>query len=299
MKHFMETASGKTLFFIDELGSGSDPNLGGAFAEVILEELNRKHAIGVVTTHYLNLKVMANKTPGVINGAMAFDEKTLMPQYKLLVGKPGSSYTFSIAERIGLDKRLIDRARSRVDEDHFRLDKLLNRTEQDLRQVEQKGKELQQMLKENERLKREMEAVLNREKHQQQVELLKQQNKISEDRIAYLKDMERKLRQMVLEWKKEEDKNKVVKQIAALLFKKNDKQVVSKKQKQLDQKYAEVGGEIKTGDKVKLKRNQQVGDVLELRGKRAVVKIGLLPMQFDLADLVVVQEREAETSKPA
>jgi DNA mismatch repair protein MutS2 len=129
--------------------------------------------------------------------------------------------------------------------------------------------------------------------------LLKQQNKISEDRIAYLKDMERKLRQMVLEWKKEEDKNKVVKQIAALLFKKNDKQVVSKKQKQLDQKYAEVGGEIKTGDKVKLKRNQQVGDVLELRGKRAVVKIGLLPMQFDLADLVVVQEREAETSKPA
>ncbi|HZI00317.1 MAG TPA: DNA mismatch repair protein MutS, partial [Flavisolibacter sp.] len=74
MKHFMETASGKTLFFIDELGSGSDPNLGGAFAEVILEELGRKHAMGIVTTHYLNLKVMANKTPGILNGAMAFDE---------------------------------------------------------------------------------------------------------------------------------------------------------------------------------------------------------------------------------
>jgi DNA mismatch repair protein MutS2 len=297
MKHFMETSSGKTLFFIDELGSGSDPNLGGAFAEVILEELNRKHAMGVVTTHYLNLKVMANKTPGIINGAMAFDEKNLMPQYKLIIGKPGSSYTFSIAQRIGLDRKLIDRARSLVDEDHFRLDKLLNRTEQDLRQVEQRGKELQQLLKENERLKREMEAVLHKEKHQQQVELLKQQNKISEDRIAFLKDMERKLRQMVLEWKKEEDKNKVVKQIAALLFKKNEKHVVSKKQKQLDQKYAEVGGEIKVGDKVKMKRNQQVGEVLELRGRRAVVKIGLLPMQFDLADLVVVQEREAETPK--
>ena len=297
MKHFMETANGKTLFFIDELGSGSDPNLGGAFAEVILEELNRKHAIGVVTTHYLNLKVMANKTPGVINGAMAFNENTLMPLYKLIIGKPGSSYTFSIAERIGLDKRLIDRARSRVDEDHFRLDKLLNRTEQDLHNVEQKSRELQQLLKENERLKREMEVVMNKEKHQQQVELLKQQNKISEDRIAYLKDMERKLRQMVLEWKKEEDKNKVVKQIAALLFRKNEKHVVSKKQKQLDQKYAEIGGEIKVGDKVKLKRNQQVGEVLELRGKRAVVKIGLLPMQFDLADLIVVQERENDVPK--
>jgi len=299
MKHFMETAGGKTLFFIDELGSGSDPNLGGSFAEVILEELNRKHAIGVVTTHYLNLKVMANKTPGIINGAMAFNEKTLLPLYKLIIGKPGSSYTFSIAERIGLDKKLIDRARTLVDEDHFRLDKLLNRTEQDLQQVQRKEKELQQLLKENERLKREMEAILNREKHQQQVELLKQQNKISEDRIAYLKDMERKLRQMVLEWKREEDKSKVVKQMAALLFKKNENQIVSKKQKQLDSKYAEVGGEIKVGDKVKMKRNQQVGEVLELRGKRVVVKIGLLPMQFDVADLIVVQEKETEAPKNA
>ena len=133
----------KHLFFIDELGSGSDPNLGGAFAEVILEELARKHAFGIVTTHYLNLKVMANKTPGIINGAMAFDEKNLLPLYKLIVGKPGSSYTFSIAERIGLDKRLIQKARSLVDEEHFRLDKLLNRTEQDLQKVQQKEKELQ------------------------------------------------------------------------------------------------------------------------------------------------------------
>src|SRR5437764_15302303 len=174
MKHFIENANGKTLFFIDELGSGSDPNLGGAFAEVIMEELGHKHAMGIVTTHYLNLKVMANKTPGIINGAMAFNEKTLMPLYKLIIGKPGSSYTFSIAERIGLDKKLIDHARNLVDEDNFRLDKLLNRTEQDLHQVQQKGKELQQLLKENERLKQEMEVVLNNEKHEQQVELLKQ-----------------------------------------------------------------------------------------------------------------------------
>ncbi|MBC8033750.1 MAG: DNA mismatch repair protein MutS, partial [Chitinophagaceae bacterium] len=109
MKHFMEVANGKTMFFIDELGSGSDPNLGGSFAEVIMEELARKHSFGIVTTHYLNLKVMANKVPGIINGAMAFDEKNLLPMYKLIVGKPGSSYTFSIAERIGLDKNLIAR----------------------------------------------------------------------------------------------------------------------------------------------------------------------------------------------
>ena len=142
MKYFMENANGRTLFFIDELGSGSDPNLGGAFAEVIMEELAKKHAYGIVTTHYLNLKVMANKTPGIINGAMAFDEKNLKPLYKLIVGKPGSSYTFSIAERIGLDKDLIQRARSLVDEEHFQLDKLLNRTEQDMQDLQKREKEL-------------------------------------------------------------------------------------------------------------------------------------------------------------
>ncbi|MBA2761244.1 MAG: DNA mismatch repair protein MutS, partial [Segetibacter sp.] len=125
MKHFMDVANGKTLFFIDELGSGSDPNLGGAFAEVIMEELAHKHSSGIVTTHYLNLKVMANKVPGIINGAMAFDEQSLLPLYKLIIGKPGSSYTFAIAERIGLAKHLINKARNLVDEDHFSLDKLL------------------------------------------------------------------------------------------------------------------------------------------------------------------------------
>lgn len=291
MKHFMENASGKTLFFIDELGSGSDPNLGGAFAEVIMEELARKHAYGIVTTHYLNLKVMANKTAGIINGAMAFDEQNLLPQYRLTVGKPGSSYTFAIAERIGLDKRLINRARNLVDEDHFKLDRLLNKTEQDMQKVQEKEKDLHRLVKENERLKKEMEQVLDRERHKQQVEVLKQQNKITEERLAYLKDMERKLRTIVVEWKKTEDKNKVIREIAGLLFKKNEQKVVSKKQKQLDSKYEELAGDIGVGDKVKMKRNLQVGEVLELRGKKAVVKIGLLPMQIDLGDLVKIKEK--------
>jgi DNA mismatch repair protein MutS2 len=297
MKHFMENANGRTLFFIDELGSGSDPNLGGAFAEVIMEELARKHAIGIVTTHYLNLKVMANKTPGIVNGAMAFDEKNLLPLYKLAIGKPGSSYTFSIAERIGLDRKLIQKARALVDEDHFRLDKLLNRTEQDLQVVQQKEKDLHRLLKENERLKKEMQIVMDQERHRQQVEVLQQQNKVTEDRIAYLKDMERKLRQIVIEWKKTEDKNKVVREMASLLFKKNEQKVVSKKQKQLDSKYEEVNGDIKVGDKVKMKKNLQVGEVLELRGKKAVVKIGMLPMQIDLGSLVLIKEKDGEEKK--
>ena len=128
----------------------------------------------------------------------------------------------------------------------------------------------------------------------QQVELLKEQNRISEDKISYLKDMERKLKQILIEWRKEENKNKVVKQMEALLFKKDEKKTASKMQKKIDSKFDEVGGEIKMGDKVKMKRNHQVGQVIELRGKRAVVKIGLLPMQVEIKDLVVVKEKSIE-----
>jgi len=294
MKYFMDNANGKTLFFIDELGSGSDPNLGGAFAEVILQELAKKHALGVVTTHYLNLKVMAGKTAGIINGAMGFDEKNLRPLYKLIVGKPGSSYTFSIAERIGLDKALIKRAKDLVDDDQFRLDKLLNRTEQDLKDLEKKENELHQLMRENEKLKKEMQLVLNKEKHLQQVEILKEQNRISEEKIVYLKDMERRLKQMLIEWRREENKNKVIQQMEALLFKKNEQKTASKMQKKIDSKFDEVGGDIKMGDKVKMKRNHQVGQVIEIRGKKAIVKIGLLPMQVEIKDLVVVKEKVNE-----
>ena len=297
MKHFMEVASGKTLFFIDELGSGSDPNLGGAFAEVILEELVKKHSYGIVTTHYLNLKVMASKTPGILNGAMAFDEKNLMPLYKLNIGKPGSSYTFAIAERIGLDKHLINRARTMVDEEHFRLDKLLNRTEQDLHNLEKKEKELHQLMQENEKLKKEMKHTMDREKHDQQVELLKHQNKVSEEKFAYLKEMERKLKQMVIDWRKEEDKGKVIKNISALLFNKHEKKAAGKIQKQVESKFIELPGEIKVGEKVKMKKNHQVGQVIEMRGKKAVVKIGLLPIHVDIKDLVLVKSKQDDTGK--
>nr|WP_294993155.1 MutS2/Smr-associated SH3 domain-containing protein [uncultured Sediminibacterium sp.] len=290
MKYFIESANGKTMFFIDELGSGSDPNLGGAFAEVIMEELARRHSFGVVTTHYLNLKVMANRTQGIINGAMQFDEVNLQPMYKLIVGKPGSSYTFAIAERIGLPQHLINRARKLVDEDHFKLDRLLNRTEQDLQQLEQEKKQLHKLLRENDRLKKEMETVMDKERHRQQVELLKNQNRITEERLAYLKDMERKLKQIVLDWKKAENKQDVIKNLQNLLFKQKEAIVVNKLAKKVDQKYKELNQLIAVGSMVKLKKNYQVGEVKEIRGKRAIVQVGQLPINVDLADLVVVEK---------
>jgi len=294
MKYFMENANGKTLFFIDELGSGSDPNLGGAFAEVIMEELAKKHAYGIVTTHYLNLKVMANKVKGIINGAMGFDEENLLPMYKLLVGKPGSSYTFSIAERIGLNPALINKAKQLVDEGHFQLDKLLNKAEQDLQKVESKEKELQKLLKENERMKKEYEVLADKERKHQQYMLLRLQNQIKEDDLDYLKDMERKLKQIVIEWKRAEDKEKVMKQAEALLFRKREKQINDKIQKKVQDKFQEVGGNCKVGDQVKIKSNNQVGKLLEIRDKRAIVQLGNIPINVKLNDLIVVTEKPKE-----
>ena len=291
MKHFIEHANGKTLFFIDELGSGSDPNLGGAFAEVIMEELAFKHSFGIVTTHYLNLKVMANKVKGIINGAMQFDEKNLLPMYKLQVGKPGSSYTFSIAERIGLDKKLINKARKLVDEEHFRLDKLLNRTEQDLQIIDKEKDQLTKLLKENEALKKEMQHVLDKERHRQETEKLRLQNQVSEERIAYMKDMERRLKAMVIEWRKAEDKESVVKMIHALLFNQKEKLQQDKKQKKINEKFNEVEGDIKVGDKVKMNNNRTVGIVKEIRGKKAVLQVGVVPITVELKDLVLVVDK--------
>jgi len=295
MKFFMEEANGRTLFFIDELGSGSDPNLGGAFAEVFLEQLIKKHAFGIVTTHYLNLKIMASKTSGIINGAMAFDEKSLLPLYQLNVGKPGSSYTFSIAERIGLSPELINRARELVEENHFSLDKLLNKTEQDLRKIELKEKDLQRVLKENETLKKNLTHQLEKEKHTQQVEILKHQNAVSQDKYVYLKEMERKLKQLVFDWRKaekEEDRKLLMKNMQALLFTQKDKQVKEKVRKKLDSKYIEVDQEPVVGDLVLMKQNNKVGTLSEVRGKKAIVNLGAMPLQVVYADLITVKEKE-------
>lgn len=289
MKHFIEEANGRTLFFVDELGSGSDPNLGGAFAEVIMEELAYKRAFGIVTTHYLNLKVMAGKVKGIVNGAMLFDEKKLLPLYTLQVGKPGSSYTFSIAERIGLDQKLISKAKLLVDESQYKLDQLLNKTEQDLQQLHKDRAQVDKLVKENKSLHQKLEALINNESHKQETEKLTLQNKVNEEKLHYLKDMERKLKSMVAEWKKAEDKNLVVKTIQALLY--NDqaekkKENITKKLKKSG--FEDLSEEIEVGDMARLKNNRQVGTVIAIKGKKATVQIGNLPMQVQLQDLIKV-----------
>ncbi len=179
-----------------------------------------------------------------------------------------------------------------MDEEQFRLDKLLNRTEQDLRNLEQRDKELQKLLKENEKLKAELEKTLHKEKHRQQLEILQEQNKVSTERTAYLKEMERKLKQIIFDWRKSENKQDVIKQMQALLFNQKEKPIAEKVKKKFDAKYEVVDGNITTGSPVKMKRGHQVGTVKELRGKKAIVQVGTIPITMDISDLILIRDKE-------
>ncbi len=297
MKYFMDFANGKTLFFIDELGSGSDPNLGGAFAEAIVEEMAQKHALGIITTHYLNLKVMAGKVPGIINGAMMFDEDKLEPLYKLEVGKPGSSYTFAIAQRSGLSPKVIGRARQLTERGHFKLDKMLLKTEQQSVRMTKKEKQLDKHIQENKELKQEFEELIDKEKLEQQQNLLKLQNKIKKEELDYLRDMERKFKQIIHDWKKAENKQEVIEAAEKVLFKKKVIQANATAAKKADKNFSIIGGQPKVGDMVRNKENHQVGTVTEIRDKRAIVTIGKMPFNVTLTDWVVVKQKERKKAK--
>lgn len=300
MKYFMEFANGKTLFFIDELGSGSDPNLGGSFAEAIVEQLAKKNALGIITTHYLNLKVMAGKVPGIVNGAMAFDEQKLEPLYQLTIGKPGSSYTFAIAQRSRLPKEIIERARELTEREHFKLDKMLLKTEQQSVRIGQKEKELNKKLKEAEEAKRNYEEQTDKEKQKQHYQTLKLQNQIKKEELEYLRDMERKFKQIINDWKKAEnteDKKEVIKSAEQVLFKKKQIRANAAMAKKADKNYKTVGGTPEVGNFVRHKTNHQVGKVTEIKDKKAIVTIGKMPFTVKLNEWVVVSKKEAKNNK--
>jgi DNA mismatch repair protein MutS2 len=296
MKHFMSFADGKTLFFIDELGSGTDPNLGGAFAEAIVEDLSQKHSMGIITTHYLNLKVMAGKVRGIFNGAMAFDEEKLEPLYQLNIGKPGSSYTFAIAQRSGLPPAVIERAKQLTQREHFKLDKMLHQTEQQSVRLSDKEKELDRLIKENEKLKKQYTELTDKEKLKQQHETLRLQNKIKKEELDYLRDTERKFKQIIHDWKKAENKQDVINAAENVLFRKKQIQANAAAAKKADKNYEITGGKPGLGDLVRNKETHQVGTLTELRDKRAIVKIGNMPFNINIDEWVVVRKKARPNS---
>ena len=142
MKALLEQADGKTLFLIDEFGTGTEPQLGGAIAEAILLELNKKQAFGMVTTHYANLKLLADNHEGIVNGAMLFDTRFMQPMYIMMTGKPGSSFAFEIAKKIGFPRQILDDAANITGDQHLKFEKQLQQLEVDKKAIRKKEQDL-------------------------------------------------------------------------------------------------------------------------------------------------------------
>lgn len=198
MKYFTEHTSGKTLILIDEFGTGTDPLFGGPIAEAVLEQLNQKRCFGMITTHYSNLKLFANSAEGLENASMVFDNEKLQPLYILEMGKPGSSYAFEIAQKIGLSKHLIDLAKSKISVQQRKVDTLLVDLERDKKEVfdtkvslEKQQRKYQSLLAENEKLKAyydENKRNLIREAKTEAQSIIKSANKLVENTIASIKE---------------------------------------------------------------------------------------------------------------
>ena len=151
MKFFVKNANRHSLCLIDEFGTGTEPKLGAAIAESILEQLNRKKAFGVITTHYANLKFFADRTEGLINGAMRYDVDNLQPLYELSIGQPGSSFALEIAQKIGLPPEVIGRARNKVGKKEVNIERLLSQLENEKKDLKAKNRDLESKQKELEK----------------------------------------------------------------------------------------------------------------------------------------------------
>lgn len=294
MRVFLEQVGKSSLFLIDEFGTGTDPNLGGALAEAILEELNARKATGIVTTHYLNLKVMADSTPGLLNGSMEFDLKRLRPLYRLSMGKPGSSYTFLVAERSGLPPELIKNARRKVSRKNLLLEKLLTQAQNDkeslrLMRIDLSAKEqkLNALIRNNETKSRtDAERIAAKEQKLQK----------TEERM--LRESEERFRNFMKEWKKARDKKEVFDKYYRMFVRKPVKANPEAEKKKLAEKRAVARSTILPGTVVRLSDGKTPGIVETVEHDKAFVVFGNVRAVIDLAKLVPAETVASPGKKP-
>jgi DNA mismatch repair protein MutS2 len=179
MKHFLLVANKRTLLLLDEFGTGSDPELGGALAEVFFEELYQKKSYAVITTHYATIKLLADRLVNAVNGCMLFNTETLAPLYRFSMGQPGSSFTFEVAQMNGISTDVIEKAKSKLDGERINMDKLLS-------ELNQEKMRLQRMNQEHEKAKKnaqEAEQVFLEKKDKFEERLKTQQDFIERNNV--------------------------------------------------------------------------------------------------------------------
>jgi len=305
MKFFVKNCNGKTILLIDEFGSGTEPQIGGAIAEALLHRFNERRSYGVITTHYQNLKHFAEETPGVVNGAMLYDRHLMQPLFKLAIGNPGSSFAIEIARKIGLPEDVIAEASEKVGQDYINMDKYLQDIVRDKRYWESKRQNIRQREKRLEEVIVRYEKELN-EVNSQRKEIVKEakaeaahilsetnakiENTIREIREAQAeKERTKQARADLQEFKermsdKQEEDDRIARKMAKLKERNERKKQKQKAPVQFDRDVIEVG------DHVRLKGQTTPGTVLEVQDKEAVVAFGMIKSMVKLDRLEKVSK---------
>ena len=280
MNHFLNAAYGKTLVLIDEFGSGSDPDLGSSMAQVFLKELNNSKTFGVMTTHYNSIKALASELPRVENGSMQFNSADLSPEYVLNQGVPGSSYTYEVAQKVGVSTELISQARSLLNESTVAVDRLLVGIQKEKNDLTKKRELLSARLEELERMK---------EKQDHKIQLLedkvRRQSAMNEQQNAMI-TWGKKFQNLVTEYGEQaskKGKEEVVGRFKVYAGERasqtaDDRQKKqSKYQKQKEKAIKKLTSTpAKVGDKVKLIGSRQPGLLVEIKKDQYLLSIGAL-----------------------
>ena len=302
-----ENINEKSLFLIDEFGSGTEPTLGGALAESALENYYQKGAFGVITTHYGNLKMFPDTHPESVNGAMLFDTNALKPIYKLKIGKPGSSFTYEIARHIGLNPKIIENAVSKSGTAQIDYERKLEEietvqaeAEKQLRLVRAADEQLATMIDEYSEkfalLDKQRKEILSKARNQAD-NIVNSANKIIENTIREIKESKadsEKTKEVRLEIKS--FKKELEKEIDDIEKEESVKPIVPVHKRRTVQKPREEGPISKTiavGDSVYLPDSQIAGEVTAIAGKEATISFHSVNFKTDLEKLVKISKKEA------
>ncbi len=305
MKFFVKNCNEKTLLLIDEFGSGTEPQIGAAIAESLLDRFNQKKSFGVITTHYQNLKHFANENQGVVNGAMLYDRHQMQPLFQLSIGNPGSSFAVEIARKIGLPEDVITQASEIVGSEYINMDKYLQDITRDKRYWERKRDEIRRERKRLENITEKYESDLS-EINKQKKEILSQAKQQAEQLLA---ESNAKIEQTIREIKEAQAEKEKTKQVRKNLTEFKQK-IVSDSPKKKEvvkrKKTIQVVGhnpQPAVGDSVRLKGQTSVGEVLEISGKKATVAFGMIKSTVDMEKLERVSnnqlKKEAKTNSSA
>ena len=293
MKFFLDSANRRSLILLDEFGTGSDPELGGALAEVFFEELYARKSFGVITTHFSPIKIKASQLRNAVNGCMLFNTETLEPTYILSVGEPGSSFTFEVAKMNGIPEDLLDRAKKKLSKQKIEMDGLLS-------DLQRQKSELEQGI--SEANKREVSARKEEQSFQSKLEKL--QDKLDKQHVTSERNnkyiiLGKKADQLVEKFNlraKNKDVLEELKKFVAVekttrdeARKKKKVQTESKVKTEKKEKVIQDRKKMIPGATVRLEKTQQVGEILEVIGETATVAFGVFKTKVELGKLLLIR----------